>query len=64
MIFLACGAQETPSAPDLQEFRGLTSKHANKADKLQIKNVIFHAMNGCIDYLSKHAEAPKDPPLP
>jgi hypothetical protein len=37
-----------------QEFRCLTNQHANKADKLQIKNVIYHSMNGCIDYLSRH----------
>ena len=43
-----------------EEFRHLSEHHSNHEDKLQIKNIIFHAVKDCITVLEaekKEAEA-------
>lgn len=34
-----------------QEFRNLTKKHTNRADKLQIKNIIYHTVKDALSAL-------------
>jgi [histone H3]-dimethyl-L-lysine9 demethylase len=40
-----------------QEFRDLSDTHTNHEDKLQIKNIIYHAVKDALDYMMKSMEA-------
>lgn len=43
-----------------QEFRHLTEWHTNHEDKLQIKNIIYHAVKNAVTVLDNEAEKSKD----
>lgn len=36
-----------------QEFRKLSRKHANREDKLQIKNIVYHSVKDAVNFLSR-----------
>ena len=42
-----------------QEFRHLTEWHTNHEDKLQIKNIIYHAVKNAVTVLDTEVEKPK-----
>jgi len=37
-----------------EEFRHLTDNHTNHEDKLQIKNILYHAVKDCVSFLEKY----------
>ncbi|XP_065557447.1 lysine-specific demethylase 3A-like isoform X3 [Artemia franciscana] len=37
-----------------EEFRSLSEKHGNHEDKLQLKNIIYHAVKDCLSVLSQN----------
>jgi len=42
----------------MEEFRHLSSTHSNHEDKLQLKNIIYHAMKEVVSSLSWHGAGP------
>ena len=43
-----------------EEFRHLSEHHSNHEDKLQIKNMIFHAVKDCLTVLEGERTAKKE----
>ena len=43
-----------------EEFRHLSDRHTNHEDKLQIKNILYHAVKDCISVLEAEEEKNKE----